>query len=60
MSLERIQAVLDTDDILPEKPDARDPGELRGEITFEHVAFAYDPKAPVLRDVNFTIEPGTD
>jgi subfamily B ATP-binding cassette protein MsbA len=58
VSLERIQAVLDTDDILPEKPDARDPERVRGEIVFEHVAFAYDPKAPVLRDVNLTIAPG--
>ena len=25
---------------------------------FEHVAFAYDPEAPVLKDVSFTIKPG--
>ena len=58
VSLERIQAVLDTDDILPEKPGAPDPESVRGGITFEHVAFAYDPKAPVLRDVNLAIAPG--
>jgi len=58
VAIERIQAILDTDDILPERPDARDPGKVRGEIVFEHVAFAYDPKAPVLRDVNVAIAPG--
>ena len=58
VSIERIQAILDTDDILPERPDASDPGQVKGEIAFEQVAFAYDPKAPVLRDVSFTIAPG--
>lgn len=58
VGLERIQAILDTDVGIPQKPNAKDPGSLRGRIVFEHVAFAYDPAAPVLRDVNFTIEPG--
>ena len=58
VGMERIQAILDTDTIIPQKPDARDPGKLRGEIVFEHVAFAYDPAAPVLRDINLTIKPG--
>ena len=50
--------ILDADTIIPEKPEARDPGEVKGEIVFEHVAFAYDPAAPVLRDINLTIKPG--
>ncbi len=58
VAIERIQAILDTDEVLPEKPEARTPGRLRGEISFEHVAFAYDPQAPVLRDVNAKIAPG--
>lgn len=58
VGLERIQAILDADTIIPQRPDARDPGPLRGEIVFEHVAFAYDPAAPVLRDINLTIKPG--
>ena len=40
------------------KPDARVPGSLRGNIVFEHVSFAYDPAAPVLRDINLTIKAG--
>ena len=58
VGMERIQAILDADTIIPQKPDARHPGKLNGEIVFEHVAFAYDPAAPVLRDVNLTIKPG--
>ena len=55
---ERVQAILETDEIIPERPNARIPQSLRGEITFEHVAFRYDSEAPVLRDVSFRIEPG--
>ena len=30
----------------------------RGEIRFEHMGFAYDPKRPVLHDIDLTIRPG--
>jgi subfamily B ATP-binding cassette protein MsbA len=58
VALERIQAILAADEVIPEHPDAKDPGSVRGKITFEHVAFGYGDVAPVLRDVNFTIKPG--
>ncbi|MBN8249629.1 MAG: ABC transporter ATP-binding protein [Verrucomicrobia bacterium] len=58
VGLERVQSILQADAIIPEKPEARDPGPLRGEIVFEHVAFAYDPAAPVLRDIQLRIAPG--
>jgi subfamily B ATP-binding cassette protein MsbA len=58
VSIERVQAILDTDDVVPERPDARSPGKVKGEIALEGVAFAYDPKAPVLKDVNVKIAPG--
>ena len=58
VGLDRIRAILETDIVIPERPDAREPDPPRGEITFEHVAFGYNPDAPVLRDVNFTIQPG--
>jgi ABC-type multidrug transport system fused ATPase/permease subunit len=58
VAIERIQTILDTDDILPVKPDARDPGTLRGEISFENVAFAYTPEAKVLTNVVCHIAPG--
>jgi subfamily B ATP-binding cassette protein MsbA len=58
VAIERVTAILDADDVVPERADARSPGAVQGEIVFEGVAFAYDPKAPVLRDVNVKIAPG--
>ena len=57
VAVERIRTILDADAILPEKPDAREQ-TIRGEIVFDHVAFAYDESNPVLRDVSFTVKPG--
>ena len=45
----------------PETPDAPDAVEVlsaRGNITFEHVDFAYTPDFPVLHDVNLEIRAG--
>jgi ABC-type multidrug transport system fused ATPase/permease subunit len=58
VAIERVKTILDTDTIIPERADARDPETLKGGIEFEHVAFAYDPKAPVLKDVHVKIAPG--
>jgi len=58
VGVERVRAILDTDTVIPERPNAIEPQPFRGEIAFEHVAFGYDPAAPVLKDVNFTIKPG--
>jgi ABC-type multidrug transport system fused ATPase/permease subunit len=58
VAAERIQAILQTGEVIPERPGARIPTFVRGEIAFEHVAFRYDSEAPVLRDVSFRIEPG--
>lgn len=58
VGVDRIRAILDTDTVIPEKTTAVAPPPLRGEVTFEHVAFAYDAQNPVLSDVSFTIKPG--
>jgi len=58
VAIERVQTLLDTDTVIPERTGARDPGTLKGGIEFEHVAFAYDPKAPVLKDVHTRVAPG--
>ncbi len=58
VGLERIQTILDTDDYIPEKPDALKPGKFKGEIVFENVAFSYEPDQPVLKDINLIIKPG--
>jgi ABC-type multidrug transport system fused ATPase/permease subunit len=58
VSVDRIQAILDADTIIPEKPGAQVPATISGEIVFDHVAFAYDPDAPVLKEVSFHVKPG--
>ncbi|MCW2655434.1 MAG: transporter [Mycobacterium sp.] len=58
VAFERVQAVCDADKVIPERPAPADPPPFRGEITFEHVAFGYDPAVQVLRDISFTIRPG--
>ena len=58
VGVERVQQILETDTILPERPDAFEPRFLKGDIAFEHVAFGYEADNPVLKDVSFKIDPG--
>jgi ABC-type multidrug transport system fused ATPase/permease subunit len=58
VGVERVQAILDADAITPERPDAREPKSLKGDIVFDQVAFAYNSESPVLREVTFHIQPG--
>jgi subfamily B ATP-binding cassette protein MsbA len=58
VGMERVCEILDIDMRVPERPNARQPGKLRGAIEFDHVAFAYNPAAPVLKDVSFSIGAG--
>ncbi len=58
VGVERVQAILETDTILPERSDGAEPRFLKGEIVFDHVAFGYSADTPVLTDVSFKIEPG--
>jgi len=51
-------------EVIREKREPLEEGErvcqdrLRGEIVFDRVGFAYDPKSPVLNDVTFHCAPG--
>jgi len=58
VAMDRIRSVLDADTIIPERPGARAPESIKGEIVFEKVAFAYNPESPVLREVNVSIASG--
>jgi ABC-type multidrug transport system fused ATPase/permease subunit len=55
---ERVRAILEANDVIEERPDAREPQPLKGQIKFENVAFAYNKDAQVLSDVNFEIKAG--
>ncbi len=57
VAAERVFAVLDRQDHI-EDNGTHAPEELRGEVEFEHVDFAYIDEDWVLRDLSFRVEPG--
>jgi ABC-type multidrug transport system fused ATPase/permease subunit len=58
VGVDRIRAILDADTVIPQRPEARDPQALKGEIEFQNVAFSYNDEAKVLTDVSFSIKAG--
>jgi ABC-type multidrug transport system fused ATPase/permease subunit len=58
VGVERVRAILDADDVIPEKADAREPEAFRGDIAFDHVDFGYDKEAKVLNNVSFKVSAG--
>ena len=54
---ERVFKLLDTKPEFSDPPTALD-FPLRGKVEFRQVSFGYDPANLVLRDVNFTAQPG--
>ncbi|MGH8017395.1 MAG: ABC transporter ATP-binding protein [Opitutaceae bacterium] len=54
----RVFEVLDAPVEVATKPDAVKLGRARGAVGFEHVDFAYKSIDPVLRDIDFAVEPG--
>jgi subfamily B ATP-binding cassette protein MsbA len=58
VALERIQQILATDDIVPEKPNAIIPQKLKGEIIFDNVSFGYNHAFTVIKNLNLKINPG--
>jgi subfamily B ATP-binding cassette protein MsbA len=58
VALERIQAILNTDTIIAEKPGAINPDKFIGKIVFDQVSFAYNSGTPVITNFNLTINPG--
>jgi glucan exporter ATP-binding protein len=51
-------AVMDTVPAVRDRPDAVDPGRLRGLVEFNSVSFSYDGKRPAVADLSFTALPG--
>ena len=58
VGVERIRMVLEADAIIAECEDAIEPRNIKGEIIFQNVAFAYPDNPPVLKDVSFSVKPG--
>jgi ABC-type multidrug transport system fused ATPase/permease subunit len=58
VGVDRVNALLTAETTVEEKPDAIEAARIKGSITFERVAFSYNPETPVLRDVSFEVKPG--
>jgi ATP-binding cassette subfamily B protein len=54
----RIFDVLDAESPVNERPGARTLPRVRGHVRFERVTFSYDGRGPVVRDVDFEVQPG--
>ena len=56
--LERIFQTLDEPVTVDDAPHAKTMPEIKGEVTFENVDFAYEEGKPVLKNVSFNVKPG--
>ncbi|HZL58870.1 MAG TPA: ABC transporter ATP-binding protein/permease [Stellaceae bacterium] len=56
--LESMMRLLAVPAEIRDKPNAPDLAIARGEIVFDRVSFAYDPRRPILDDVSFRVAPG--
>ena len=56
-SAEKIFTILDMEPIVVDEPDAIELDEIRGEIEFRDVWFAYNPGEWVLKGVSFHVDP---
>jgi glucan exporter ATP-binding protein len=57
-SLNDFFAVLDTQEVLHDKPGAPDLPVVRGEVAFENVSFGYEVTHPALRHLSFRVPAG--
>jgi ATP-binding cassette, subfamily B, bacterial len=56
--LARVFEVLDASPAIADRPDARALPDVRGEVEFRDLTFGYEPGAPILRKINFKVQPG--
>jgi glucan exporter ATP-binding protein len=56
--LQEFFEVLDTEPSVRDRPDAVDPGRMRGLVEFNDVSFSYDGKRAAVADLTFTALPG--
>ncbi|CAI8757771.1 MULTISPECIES: ABC transporter ATP-binding protein [Bacillus] len=57
-SAERVFSLLDEEEETGETPASIDTGKLKGDVSFEHVAFGYDKNVPVIRDLSLHAKEG--
>ncbi|WP_312543016.1 ABC transporter ATP-binding protein [Enterococcus sp.] len=54
----RVFEILDEAEEPVNQTDIALPETINGDVTFEHVGFAYDPKKPLIKDLNFEVKAG--
>ncbi|MEI6101678.1 MAG: ABC transporter ATP-binding protein [Eubacteriales bacterium] len=57
-SAERVFEVLDEGEQVPDREDAIDIANPRGEVLFDHVNFSYKEDAPLIEDMNMHVKQG--
>lgn len=57
-SIERVFELFDQKPDIVDEEDAFDIPSIKGKVEFKDVSFFYDPEKPVLKDINFTVNPG--
>ncbi|WP_198955996.1 ABC transporter ATP-binding protein [Streptomyces sp. CB02009] len=57
-SAERVFDLLDAEEEDPDPAEPQRPETLRGRVSFEKVAFRYEPGRPLIEDLSLTVEPG--
>lgn len=55
---ERVFKVLANEDVTPNTINGLHPENIKGKVEFDHVWFAYNDEDYVLKNINFTIQPG--
>jgi ABC-type multidrug transport system fused ATPase/permease subunit len=58
VGVERVRAILEAGDVIPEKADALEPAPFKGDIEFNDVHFGYSHDEAVLKGVSFNIKAG--
>ncbi|WAH38111.1 ABC transporter ATP-binding protein [Alicyclobacillus dauci] len=60
VAADRIGSVLSIEPEIQDvpRPVSVNQANIKGRIAFEHVTFGYQPDQPVLKDIDFTVEPG--
>ena len=55
---QRILEILDTESVVKEKPGAIELDDVKAAVRFENVSFSYESAAPILKNINFSVQPG--
>ena len=58
VDIEKMFDLMDVEPEIKDKAGAPALGVRGGEVRFENVTFAYDPRRPILKNISFTVPPG--